>query len=86
MKNFDSIIPIDNGEKVLTLAGAGLGTLRNYVDEKLGRESHCVLGSTFLNPTTAAGVSVHEYISMYYAFRIQNNDTLDSILNFSIFL
>jgi len=57
MKNFDSIIPIDNGEKVLTLAGAGLGTLRNYVDEKLGRESHCVLGSTFLNPTTAAGVA-----------------------------
>jgi len=58
MKNFDTIFPIDNGEKVVCLAGAGLASLKHFVADNFpDRESHSTLGSTFLNPTTAAGVA-----------------------------
>eukprot|EP00934_Nitzschia_sp_Nitz4_P006687 Nitzschia sp. Nitz4//scaffold176_size46146//8139//10239//NITZ4_007188-RA/size46146-augustus-gene-0.0-mRNA-1//1//CDS//3329539003//6677//frame0 len=58
MKALDTIFPIDNGERVVCLAGVGLGTLAKYVGDNFpGRESHSILGSTFLNPTTAAGLA-----------------------------
>ena len=57
MKNFDTVFPIDGGEKVVCLAGVGLASLKNFVSENFDRESHSILGSTFLNPTTAAGVA-----------------------------
>lgn len=56
MKAFDTMFPIDDGEKVVCLAGVGLASLKNFViDNFPDRESHSILGSTFLNPTTAAG-------------------------------
>lgn len=56
MKKFDTIFPIDDGERVVCLAGAGLASLKHFVHENFpDRESHSILGSTFLNPTTAAG-------------------------------
>jgi len=58
MKKLDTIFPIDDGHRVVCLAGAGLATLSNSVKEWFpDRESHSILGSTFLNPTTAAGVA-----------------------------
>lgn len=58
MKGLDTIFPIDNGERVVCLAGVGLGTLAKYVSDNFpDRESHSILGSTFLNPTTAAGLA-----------------------------
>jgi len=58
MKNLTSIRPVDDGAKVLCYAGVGLGSLQSYVETNVpGRMSHSVLGSTFLNPTTAAGVA-----------------------------
>jgi D-lactate dehydrogenase len=56
-KHLTNLFPIDNGQRVVCLAGTGLAQLHNYVDETLGRESHSMLGSTFLNPTVAAGVA-----------------------------
>lgn len=58
MKYLDTIFPIDNGERVVCLAGVGLATLKRFVESNFpDRESHSILGSTFLNPTTAAGVA-----------------------------
>lgn len=58
MKHFDTAFPIDDGEKVVCLAGVGLASLKHFVNENFpDRESHSILGSTFLNPTTAAGVA-----------------------------
>eukprot|EP00980_Cylindrotheca_fusiformis_P019323 scaffold6638_cov127-Cylindrotheca_fusiformis.AAC.7 len=58
MKDLDTIIPIDDGKRVVCLGGVGLASLQNYTKSSFGRESHSTLGSTFLNPTTAAGVSL----------------------------
>ena len=58
MKDLDTVFPIDGGERVVCLAGVGLGSLSNFTQTHFGRESHSILGSTFLNPTTAAGVSL----------------------------
>jgi D-lactate dehydrogenase len=56
MKHFDTAFPIDDGEKVVCLAGVGLASLKHFVNDNFpDRESHSILGSTFLNPTTAAG-------------------------------
>lgn len=58
MKYLDTVFPIDNGDRVVCLAGVGLATLSNKVQKWFpNRESHSILGSTFLNPTTAAGVA-----------------------------
>lgn len=58
MRDFDTIFPIDNGERVVCLAGVGLASLQQFVQQYFpDRESHSILGSTFLNPTTAAGVA-----------------------------
>ena len=58
MKRLDAHFPIDNGEKVVCLAGCGLNSLASSISKWFPeRESHSILGSTFLNPTTAAGVA-----------------------------
>jgi len=57
-RHLDSIWPVDDGTKVLCMAGVGLASLQTFVASEVpGRQSHSVLGSTFLNPTTAAGVA-----------------------------
>ena len=49
---------LDDGRRVVCLAGTGLATLADFVQAEFPhRESHSILGSTFLNPTTAAGVA-----------------------------
>jgi len=59
-KHLNSFFPIDDGKRVVCLAGAGIADLAasltpwGYAD----RESHSILGSTFLNPTVAAGVAL----------------------------
>jgi D-lactate dehydrogenase len=59
MKYLDAIFPIDDGDRVVCMAGAGLATLSRTLPTWFpDRESHSILGSTFLNPTTAAGVAL----------------------------
>lgn len=59
MAHLDRMFPIDNGQRVVCLAGTGLAQLQQFLDEHFpDRESHSTLGSTFLNPTTAAGVAL----------------------------
>ena len=58
MKRLDAHFPIDDGKRVLALAGCGISTLASSIQSWFpDRESHSILGSTFLNPTTAAGVA-----------------------------
>ena len=58
MKRLDAHFPIDNGDRVVCLAGCGISTLASSIRSWFpDRESHSILGSTFLNPTTAAGVA-----------------------------
>ena len=59
MRKLDTMFPIDDGTKVVCLAGSGIATLANNLPiwGFGNRESHSTLGSTFLNPTTAAGVA-----------------------------
>jgi len=58
MKYLDSFFPIDGGKRVVCMAGAGLADLSRDIPTWFpDRESHSILGSTFLNPTTAAGVA-----------------------------
>lgn len=55
----DTIVPIDDGNRVLCLAGAGLASLTRFLETHFPhRESHSTLGSTFLNPTMSAGVAL----------------------------
>lgn len=60
MRKLDTMFPIDKGEKVVCLAGAGIASLSNALSSWgfANRESHSTLGSTFLNPSTAAGISL----------------------------
>jgi D-lactate dehydrogenase (quinone) len=59
MKHLDLIAPVDHGHRVLCLAGVGLASLDRYLAAHYpDRESHAQLGSTFLNPTTAAGIAL----------------------------
>ena len=58
MKRLDAHFPIDGGKRVVCLAGCGISTLASSISSWFpDRESHSILGSTFLNPTTAAGVA-----------------------------
>lgn len=58
MKRLDTFFPIDDGHRVVCLAGTGIGNLATSISQWFPeRESHSILGSTFLNPTTAAGVA-----------------------------
>lgn len=45
------------GDQMLCLAGAGVYDLSLRTRSDIGRDSHSVLGSQFLNPTVAAGVA-----------------------------
>lgn len=56
MRRMASIVPLKGHEHVLAFAGAGIYDLSKVCDF-LGRESHSVLGSFFLNPTVAAGIA-----------------------------
>ena len=57
MKRLDAHFPIDDGQRVVCLAGCGIATLSTSISSWFPhRESHSILGSTFLNPTTAAGL------------------------------
>ena len=58
MTRLDKIMPIDDGQRMVCLAGAGIhSVLQKAAGLSEPRESHSVLGSIFLNPTTAAGVA-----------------------------
>jgi D-lactate dehydrogenase len=59
MRKLNTMFPIDNGTKVVCLAGSGIATLATNLPiwGFKDRESHSTLGSTFLDPTTAAGVA-----------------------------
>ena len=55
LKRLDTHFPIDDGKRVVCLAGCGISTLASSIQSWFpDRESHSILGSTFLNPTTAA--------------------------------
>lgn len=55
MRKLNTMFPIDDGKRVVCLAGSGIATLaKNLSDWGFhDRESHSTLGSTFLDPTTA---------------------------------
>lgn len=66
MKRLDAHFPIDDGHRVVCLAGCGISTLASSIQSWFpDRESHSILGSTFLNPTTAAVSSFYDIISIY---------------------
>jgi len=56
MERLNSIIPVDEGRRLVCLAGAGIYDAHTRA-ASLGRESHSILGSIFLNPTAAAGIA-----------------------------
>ena len=56
LTRLNSIMPIDGGQRMVCLAGAGIHSVLQRA-AGLGKESHSVLGSIFLNPTTAAGIA-----------------------------
>lgn len=59
LKHLNRIFPIDDGQRLVCLAGTGLAEVIEFLQKEFPhRESHSTLGSTFLNPTTAAGVSL----------------------------
>lgn len=56
LRRLDALAPVDDGARVLCLAGVGIGTLGHRL-APLGREGHSELGSIFLNPSVAAGIA-----------------------------
>ncbi len=59
MARLRRMVPLDGeGRQVLCLAGAGIQDLGQLLAGRFGRDSHTVLGSSFLNPTVAAGVAL----------------------------
>eukprot|EP00957_Ditylum_brightwellii_P211393 15366125-Ditylum_brightwellii.AAC.1 len=58
-RHLNTMFPIDDGKRAVCLAGAGIATLSNNLSMWgfPDRESHSVLGSIFLDPTTSAGVA-----------------------------
>lgn len=56
MRKMRRVTPISNGERVVCLAGAGILDV-NAALQGTKREGHSTLGSTFLNPSVAGGVS-----------------------------
>ncbi len=56
-KHLNTFFPIDDGRRVVCLAGAGIADLATFMASWKQLESHSILGSTFLNPTVAAGVA-----------------------------
>ena len=56
MLRMNHIMPIDDGARMVCLAGAGIHSVLQKA-ASMNKESHSVLGSIFLNPTTAAGIA-----------------------------
>lgn len=56
MRKMRRVTPLANGERVVCLAGAGILDVNDALKPS-GREGHSTLGSTFLNPSVAGGVS-----------------------------
>jgi hypothetical protein len=56
MRKLKTVTPIAGGKRVVCLAGAGILDATATAEAK-GREGHSSLGSTFLNPSVAGGVS-----------------------------
>lgn len=57
MTRLNKILPIGDGTQVLCFAGAGIFDLKEKLKKEVNRDSHSVLGSIFLNPSVAGGVS-----------------------------
>eukprot|EP00419_Tripos_fusus_P044869 CAMPEP_0172814928 /NCGR_PEP_ID=MMETSP1075-20121228/11490_1 /TAXON_ID=2916 /ORGANISM="Ceratium fusus, Strain PA161109" /LENGTH=662 /DNA_ID=CAMNT_0013654749 /DNA_START=55 /DNA_END=2043 /DNA_ORIENTATION=+ len=57
LRRLDKMIPINKGQQTLCYAGVGIFDLQEKLKKEFNRDSHSVLGSIFLNPTTAAGVA-----------------------------
>lgn len=58
MRRLNRILPVGpDGNKVLCFAGAGIFDLQEKLKNEFSRDSHSVLGSIFLNPSVAAGIS-----------------------------
>ena len=58
MRRLNKILPVGaDANQVLCFAGAGIFQLQKELQTKYKRDSHSVLGSIFLNPSVAAGVS-----------------------------
>ena len=58
MRRLNKILPIGaDASQVLCFAGAGIFELQRELQTQYNRDSHSVLGSIFLNPSVAAGVS-----------------------------
>ena len=56
MKRMNTIQPLEDGNKLCCMAGAGIYDA-SQVAKGIQKESHSILGSVFLNPTVAAGVA-----------------------------
>lgn len=56
-RRLDRIVPLDGGKLLLALGGAGISDAATAA-AAVGRESHSVLGSFFMNPTVSAGVAL----------------------------
>mmetsp|Transcript_114751 Transcript_114751/g.335550 ORF Transcript_114751/g.335550 Transcript_114751/m.335550 type:complete len:691 (-) Transcript_114751:42-2114(-) len=58
LRRLNQILPIGpDGSQVLCFAGAGIFDLQDKLKKECNRDSHCVLGSIFLNPSVGAGVA-----------------------------
>jgi len=57
LRRLDKMIAISNGQQILCYAGVGIFDLQEKLKKEFNRDSHSVLGSIFLNPSTAAGVA-----------------------------
>eukprot|EP00931_Biecheleriopsis_adriatica_P036499 TRINITY_DN21021_c0_g1_i1.p1 TRINITY_DN21021_c0_g1~~TRINITY_DN21021_c0_g1_i1.p1 ORF type:complete len:660 (+),score=124.30 TRINITY_DN21021_c0_g1_i1:159-1982(+) len=58
MRRLNKILPLGaDGHQVLCFGGAGIFDLQEKLKNEYNRDSHSVLGSIFLNPSVAAGVS-----------------------------
>ena len=59
MARLTRVVPLDaEGRHVLCWAGAGIQDLALLLGQRFGRDVHTVLGSSFLNPTVAAGIAL----------------------------
>ena len=56
-RRLQRMVPLEGGKEVLAYSGAGIHDLAEFC-EGMGRESHSVLGSIFLNPSVGGGVAL----------------------------
>ena len=55
LRRLANVTPIDDGSRMVCLGGAGIYDVLQSA-AAVGRESHSVLGSIFLNPSVGAGI------------------------------